>query len=95
MNKKRSVYFEKVNDIIAAFSFEYTTNRISECGYYLDEFVEGFLAKEKREKHIIDYEVHSVCAHSFENKRYGVLFVAIVSDEYGLETIAVDWEEEV
>ena len=94
MDKKHSIYYDKVSEIIVAFSFERRTNRVSECGYYLDEFIEGFLEKEKRKKHIIDYEVRSVCAHHFENVRYGALFVAIYTEECGLETIAVDWEEE-
>ena len=94
MDKKWSIYYDKVSDIINAFSFEYRTNRVSEGGYYLDEFIEGFLAKAKREKRIVDYEVRCVCAHVFENKVYGALFVAIYTEECGLETIAVDYEEE-
>ena len=94
MDKKQSIYFEKVSDIINAFSFEYRTNRVSECGYYLENFVEGFLEKEKGKKHIIDYEVRSIYIHHLENMRYGALFVAIYTEDCGLETIAVDWEEE-
>ena len=94
MDKKHSIYYVKVKDIINAFSFEYKINRCSESGYYLDEFVEGFLAKVKREKRIIDYDVRSVCVHHFEDVRYGALFVVIYTTECGLETIAIDWEEE-
>lgn len=94
MDKKWSIYYDKVCEIIVAFSFENRTNRVSDGGYYLDEFIEGFLAKAKKEKRIIDYEVRCVCAHVFENVRYGALFVAIYTEECGLETIAVDWEEE-
>jgi hypothetical protein len=94
MDKKWSIYYDKVSEIIVAFSFEYKTYRVSEGGYYLDEFIEGFLAKAKREKRIVDYDVRSICAHHFENVRYGALFVAIYTEECGLETIAVDWEEE-
>ena len=94
MDKKWSIYYDKVSDIINAFSFEYRTSRVSDGGYYLDEFIEGFLAKAKREKRIVDYEVRSICAHHLENMRYGALFVAIYTKECGLETIAVDWEEE-
>ena len=94
MDKKHSIYYKKVVDIVDGFSFEYKTSRVSECGYYLDAFIEGFLEKEKRKKHIVDYEIHCVCAHIFENVKYGVLFVAIYTAECGLETAAVDWEEE-
>lgn len=94
MDKKHSIYFDKVSDIINAFSFEYKTNKVSEGGYYLDDFIGSFLAKAKKEKRIIDFEVRSICAHVFENKVYGALFVAIYTEECGLETIAVDYEEE-
>lgn len=94
MDKKHSIYYKKVGDIVNAFTFEYKTNRVNECDYCLDEFIEGFLEKEKRKKHIVDYEVHCVCTHILENARCGALFVAIYTEECGLETIAVDWEEE-